>query len=331
MWTNGNWATADVQVCVWRASTFDMVWTSIAARWWGAIFARSNCNRANTSSRLASCGLQHGKAQWAGHRRWVDCLDDLWGMPCVLFRRAEPPVWSLRQRLSSAWPSSRSLGSKSLAGLSLIWFCWMAWRHGSVLLLGADHFCRRIIRTPPMFDIKHVMVGFWFKWWYGRQHLLRWQLGRISCMSLVLRKRKIRMDLKDIVSSLEGVRLRFGPKFLWSQSMTVGKSPIPGQKSKLDFGRRMISWKRLTLMFILAQLGWSKKSSERKIKSQDSFDAFNNDESIGDFYCRVLVWTVRGSPINFWSRLLAFLRSLKCQYLVELPCESPLCNMLCIV
>lgn len=87
MWTNANWATADVQACVWRASTFDMVWTSIAARWWGATFARSNCNRANTSSRPASCGLQRGKAQWAGPRRWADCLDDLWVMPWVFIQQ----------------------------------------------------------------------------------------------------------------------------------------------------------------------------------------------------------------------------------------------------
>ena len=139
-----------------------------------------------------------------------------------------------------------------------------------------------------------------------RQHWLKWQLGRISSISLVLQKRNKRMDLKDIVSSLERVRLRFGLKFLWSLSMTVGKSPIPGQKSKLDFGRRMMLWKRLMLMFILAPLGWSKKSSARKVKNQDSFDAFNNDESVGDFHCRVMVWTVPGSSIDFWSRLLAF-------------------------
>ncbi len=53
------------------------------ARWWGSTFARSNCNRANTSSRPTRCGLQRGKAQWAGPRRWADCGYESRVMPCV--------------------------------------------------------------------------------------------------------------------------------------------------------------------------------------------------------------------------------------------------------
>ena len=102
MWTKGSWITAVVQAFVWRASTFGMGWISIAAHWLGATFGRSNCNRANTSPKLASCGLLPGIAQWVGLLRWADFMNRshglMWGITNPIFFN-ECNLFSERYRL----------------------------------------------------------------------------------------------------------------------------------------------------------------------------------------------------------------------------------------